>query len=174
MDMMSTQLHIRLLDKCSACGHTALKHQNPEADGPLASCREAFCRCQHFGMKKPGRSKFGNVRIEMDGFTFDSQAEHRRYLVLKGLADEGKIRSLKVHPVFVLFPTLDRTRRGITYAPDFTYDLVQQTGWRSIAEDVKGAQTELWRLKRRCFELLFPAIELRVVPVASVGFWIGV
>ncbi|HMN12801.1 MAG TPA: DUF1064 domain-containing protein, partial [Bellilinea sp.] len=43
------------------------------------------------------RSKYNAKKASADGFTFDSQAEERRYQELKPLEQAGKITGLEVH-----------------------------------------------------------------------------
>lgn len=112
------------------------------------------------------RNKYNNRRVEADGFGFDSKAEYRRYVQLKTLADAGEIGLLTVHPRFeLLAPFTDaygRKHRGITYEADFSY--VDGEG-QSVAEDVKGVETAVFKMKRQLFCQKYPAIELRVLKV---------
>lgn len=106
-------------------------------------------------------SKFGNVRCELDGITFDSLAERDRYLELQLLARAGTISDLRPSPEQ---PKKDRFKLagGITYTPDFTY----MEGGRRVAEDVKGGKataTAHFRDKARLFREAYPGIELRIV-----------
>ena len=54
--------------------------------------------------KSRSRSKYGNVKYSMDGFTFDSKAEARRYSELKILLRAGKIRDLELQKEYELVP----------------------------------------------------------------------
>jgi len=49
-------------------------------------------------------NKFGARRVILDGITFDSRKEARRYQQLKLLERAGVIRALQVHPRFVILP----------------------------------------------------------------------
>ncbi len=95
-------------------------------------------------VKKP--SKYRNIREKLDGHTFDSRAELRRYVELKHLERIGEIRQLVVHPVYRLHS--DGTEIG-KYIGDFQY--LDQRG-RVVLEDVKSPSTrtkELYRWKRK-------------------------
>lgn len=113
------------------------------------------------GAKPSKPSKYGNVRTEIDGIWFDSQAEARRYEELRLLQRAGAISLLCPSP------EQPKKRRfkliaGVTYTPDFTY----QEGGREIAEDVKGGKataTGHFRDKAKMFRELYPSIELRIV-----------
>ena len=69
--------------------------------------------------EKPQRkSKYGNKHVKLDGFTFDSIAEAKRYGELKLMAQAGAIRDLQVHKKF------DLVVRGVvlpSYEADFVY-----------------------------------------------------
>lgn len=109
-------------------------------------------------------NKYGNVKATLDGIRFDSRAEMHRYQELKALEAGGVIADLKVHPLFVLEPSVKvgaKRCRAITYSPDFTY---RENG-RFTAEDVKGIETTAFRLKANLFARRYPEYELKVVKV---------
>ena len=111
-------------------------------------------------------SKFNNVKVDLDGFTFDSKAEARRYEELRALALAGEISNLVVHPMFELQPAFERDgrrERSIRYEGDFEY----QEGSTIIVEDVKGMETETWKLKRKMFLYQYPYHVLRVTPAGG-------
>ena len=69
-------------------------------------------------------SKYGNRKVEYDGYTFDSQAEYRRYQQLVLLFRAGEIRNLRVHPSYLLQPAFKaqgKSERAIEYKADFEY-----------------------------------------------------
>lgn len=72
-------------------------------------------------------------RVTLDGHTFDSFGEARRYEELKLLLKAGAIEWLKVHPRYVL------EVNGIevtTYVADFAY--TERASGAKIVEDYKG------------------------------------
>ena len=88
------------------------------------------------------RQKYGNRRTEVDGITFDSAKEARRYQALKLLEAAGKISELKVHPHWFCVVN------GVLvckYVADFSY--LDGERW-FVCEDVKGIRTPVYRLKR--------------------------
>ncbi len=97
--------------------------------------------------KKP---KYGNVKVEIDGHVFDSKAEGWRYIELRDKQKKGAIRDLKLQPEFTL-----RSRDGTEiskYRGDFQYGEVSESGdhvLRTVVEDVKGAKTDLYKLKKK-------------------------
>ena len=101
-------------------------------------------------MKKP--SKYNNRKVELDGFTFDSQKEARRYTELKLLVRVGEISELELQKSFVLaesvkFNNEPRAKPAIRYVADFTYI---ENGVM-IVEDVKSKATKslpVYRMKK--------------------------
>jgi hypothetical protein len=83
----------------------------------------------------PKRNKFGAVKVKLDGHTFDSKAEAKRYGELKLLERAHKIRRLQVHPRF----DIHVNGRPITrYTADFLYEDIYS---REYVEDVKSEPT---------------------------------
>jgi hypothetical protein len=111
-----------------------------------------------------GMRKYGNRPNEIDGYKFDSLAESRRYHELKLLENNGDISHLRVHPRYVLQQAFDHNglhERAITYEGDFEYysmDII-------VCEDVKGFETEVFKIKRKLFIKKYPDICLAVIQV---------
>jgi hypothetical protein len=110
-------------------------------------------------------TKYNAKKVQLDGHTFDSKAEARRYCELLLLKEANEIHSLKVHPRYTLLDpfTVKGVRyRGIYYESDFEY---VENG-RMITEDVKGFSTQVFRIKRKLFLKRWGDIyELRIVEV---------
>ena len=98
-------------------------------------------------------SKYGNVKTEIDGHSFDSKAEARRYVELKMLQNEKEIKGFGLQPSFVL-------PGGIRYRPDF---IICDADGRIWVEDVKGMETKDFKLKKKLWEAHYPWIELKIV-----------
>lgn len=98
-------------------------------------------------------SKYLNKLTEFMGMTFHSKAEKERYVDLLLMEKAGEIRDLKRQVVFELLPTMRgkyRTERAVKYYADFTYYKVNPDGRDEyVVEDVKGVQTDLYKLKRK-------------------------
>lgn len=101
-----------------------------------------------FGLEAPRISKYRAVKTVVDGITFDSKAEARRYRELKLLEDSGFIRRLELQPEFVF--ELDG-KPIFKYRADFRYF----EGGTRIVEDVKGVRTDVYRLKKKLIEAAF-------------------
>ncbi|WP_151730401.1 DUF1064 domain-containing protein [Acinetobacter junii] len=88
-------------------------------------------------------NKFNARKVELDGMTFDSKKEHKRYIELKAMQQRGEIFSLEHHTKFELAPKTKlegekRAKPALRYFADFTYYI--STG-EYIVEDVKSAAT---------------------------------
>lgn len=96
------------------------------------------------------RRKYSNVKVQDGGATFDSKAEHRRWQYLVTLERAGSIRDLERQVPYELIPAQmapsGKKERATLYMADFRY--VDATG-RVVVEDVKGAVTPEFRLKRK-------------------------
>ena len=90
------------------------------------------------------RSKFNAQRTEVDGITFASKAEARRYGHLKMLERAGTIHDLELQPRFTL---LVNKIKVATYVADFRYRFVGVS--LPVVEDVKGVQTAVYKLKKK-------------------------
>ena len=111
-------------------------------------------------------NKYYAKKKVIDGYTFDSIKEARRYGELKCLLKAGAIRDLEVHKTFNLIPKQTDERgkvieRKIDYIADFAY---LQDG-KIVVEDVKSAVTRKkpeYILKRKMM-LYFHGIRIREV-----------
>ena len=107
-------------------------------------------------------SKYQNKKTQIDMYVFDSIAESKRYKELALLERAGQIEGLKLQPKFLLqegFKKNGKTYRKIEYIADFMYI---ENG-KIIIEDVKGMETEVFKLKRKLFEYKYPKFELKII-----------
>lgn len=117
----------------------------------------ACTSCLSEGNRPSGRSrecpscKLGRIEC------FDSKLEHARFLELCVLERVNAIRNLSVHPRFSI--TVNGKDIGINYEADFQYF----EGNENVVEDVKGVETEVFRIKRKLVEALYPGLKIRVV-----------
>lgn len=90
-------------------------------------------------------SKYGNVKIHLDGMTFASKAEADRYCDLRMLALAGRVTELVCQPVF---PLMINGHTVCRYIADFQY--IDEDG-NKIIEDVKSkpTKTPIYRLKKK-------------------------
>ncbi len=110
--------------------------------------------------------KYHAVRTTLDGYTFDSKAEAKRYGELRLLEKAGLIRDLTVHP---RYPLEVNEVRICVYVGDFSYiEHVKgqyYTRDRSVIEDVKGVKTPAYRIKKKLFEAIHPGWTITEVKV---------
>jgi hypothetical protein len=118
------------------------------------------------GRAKLRLNKYRNVKTVVDGITFDSKAEARRYSELKLLERANEIRDLKLQPRYPLAigdrPISIRNKHGVkrkvVYIADFEYVIEHSEyhhpamRYEKIIEDVKGYDTPTSRLKRGIVE----------------------
>lgn len=97
-----------------------------------------------------GASKYRARKTTVDGVTFDSKREANRYLVLKGMEEDGAIEGLRRQVRYELVPAFDvdgTHYRPVYYVADFVY---VEDG-KEVVEDVKGVRTDVYRLKSKLF-----------------------
>lgn len=92
------------------------------------------------------RHKYGAVATERDGMRFDSKAEARYY-------DELKVRQAAGEVLFFLRQVPVDLGSGVTWRCDF---LVFLTDGTTEFVEVKGFETEAWRIKRKLVEGKYP------------------
>jgi hypothetical protein len=88
-------------------------------------------------------NKYHAIKATVDGITFDSMMEATRYQELQLLERVGEIRDLHCQVRFEIIPKTKSTRAH-HYTADFTYT----EGDILIIEDVKGALTRDYILRR--------------------------
>lgn len=100
--------------------------------------------------RQPRKGKYNNVKVKRDGYTFDSKREDYYYLLYKS---DPEVAKLGVHPRYVLVEKYVNPegvkRRAITYVADF---LVTYHDGREEVVDVKGVETDVFKIKRVLFE----------------------
>lgn len=107
--------------------------------------------------KHHAKSKYNARKVTIDGITFASAKEGRRYKELKLLERAGVIDNLKLQTKFLLIPSQYDTvtingkeksrcvERACVYIADFTY---LENG-ALVVEDSKGYRTDEYRIKRK-------------------------
>lgn len=101
-------------------------------------------------------SKYGSIKTIVDGITFDSKLEAKRYGELKLLQRAKQIKDLKWQVPYQLYALgfSDGFPYGAgiaEYVADFVYDEVRGKEWVKVVEDVKSkaTKTPLYRLKKK-------------------------
>lgn len=94
------------------------------------------------------RNKYGAIKTTVDGITFDSKAEAKRYWELKILQNAGEIQKLELQP---RFDCKVNGKHVTTYVADFAYF----TDACRVYEDVKGVRTREYIIKKKLVEAIF-------------------
>ena len=94
------------------------------------------------------RNKFRNKPTVVDGKRFMSKLEAERYRQLVRMRDEGIVSTFECQPRFDLVA-------GIKYIADFK--VIWPDGRISV-EDVKGVETEAFKLKHKIWNHLYSEI----------------
>ena len=105
-------------------------------------------------------NKYSNTKFTVDGETFDSKKEYRRYCELKMLERAKEIKNLQRQVKFLLIPSqyeevIDAKgkpkqkciERECVYVADFQYQDAK-TG-NLVVEDTKGVRTKDYIIKRK-------------------------
>lgn len=95
-------------------------------------------------------NKYHAKKVKTKDGTFDSRAEHGRYLWLKAELDGGLISDLERQVPFTLIPAQRGAdgkvkERACIYYADFVY----YRDGKMIVEDVKGVKTPEYIIKRK-------------------------
>ena len=96
--------------------------------------------------------KYGNKKVAIDGYEFDSRMEADFYYRLKIMLYNKEILEFEVHPRFVLQPSFKfkgKTVQAITYTSDFK--VVYANGEIHYI-DIKGAKTNEFKIKEKMFK----------------------
>lgn len=96
-------------------------------------------------------AKYNNRKAEVDGITFASRKEARRYQELKLLEMAGEITELQLQKKYVLLPKQKSKsgkilERECTYIADFVY---RTKDGAVVVEDAKGERTKDYIIKRK-------------------------
>lgn len=97
-----------------------------------------------------GKNKYNAQKTEYNGVIYDSKAEARRAQELDILLASGYISDLKRQEKLDFFVN---NKKMFTYIPDFTY--FDNTKQIHVYEDVKGVQTPVFRIKKKCIEAYY-------------------
>lgn len=116
------------------------------------------------GPRFMGANKYHATKIDSADGKFDSALEYKRWVYLKTLEAEGKIRNLVRQVPYTLIPTQYKNGkvlyRETKYVSDMEYDIVATD--EHIVEDVKGLVLPVFKLKQKMMYYIF-GVEVRVV-----------
>jgi hypothetical protein len=112
-------------------------------------------RARRCGAKPPGGKYHVADKADrtIHGITFDSKREMERYLELRQLQADGTVK------LFLRQPRFDLPGKT-KYFADF---LVIYANGTYRVEDVKGMRTQIYKLKKRQVEELYPNVKIEEV-----------
>ena len=108
-------------------------------------------------------------KTRYNGILFDSILEKDKYIHLKKLESQGKIKDLKTQIPFDLIVAQDRRKdiisslgktkkiKGVKYLADFTYTRLIDN--QKVVMDAKGRVTDVYKLKLKMFLLCYPSCQ---------------
>ena len=117
-----------------------------------------------FWMKKKG-NKFGAKKTVVDGILFHSKREAEYYGQLKLMKRAGNIQNFERQISFPLYAmhgglSPDESRKVCDHIVDF---LVINIEGKKEVHEVKGMETDVWKLKKKIFEANYPNITYKVI-----------
>lgn len=113
--------------------------------------------------KPKKRSKYNNQKTIVDGIEFDSKKEAEYYCQLKLLKKAGEIKEIGLQPRYELQPGFEKNGvkyRPITYVADFV--ITNNDGTTEVV-DIKGVETQVFKIKQKLFEYMYPDKSLKVI-----------
>lgn len=124
-------------------------------------------------MKRPSRSKFnvnnsaaGKLRRCLNGIVFDSAAERDYAAELDHKVKTKQIAGYRrqvPYPLFVFCDAFPRSGFGVEVCKIVVdFEVAMRDGTVQV-EEVKGYETELWKLKEKMFRACYPDIKYVVV-----------
>ena len=104
-----------------------------------------------FGYKiTPKGTKYGNRKVELMGYTFDSKKEADRFLELRAAEKAGVIKDLALQVNFELIPAQkDENGKVIERSCVYRADFVYLEDGKMVVEDAKGMRTDVYKIKRK-------------------------
>lgn len=95
------------------------------------------------------KSKYNARKVRLDGITFDSKVEAKRYAELLMLERAGAISDLKRQVEFTLIPAQKIDGKCVERACKYKADFVYTENGKRVVEDVKGLKTKDYIIKRK-------------------------
>ncbi|AVO22601.1 DUF1064 domain-containing protein [Aeribacillus composti] len=118
------------------------------------------------------QAKYKSKKVEIDGHVFDSKIEAKYYEQLKWLQNNKQILFFRLQPRYLLqeaFEKDGKSYRKIEYIADFE---VHHLDGSIEVVDVKGIETEAFKIKRKLFEKKYPHKLRLITYVKKYGGWI--
>ena len=104
-------------------------------------------------------NKYRNAKVTVEGITFDSKREARRYLDLLLLEKAGDISDLRRQVKYELIPSQRINGKVVERKVEYIADFVYLRDGETVVEDTKGIRTKDYILKRKMM-LYFHGIKI--------------
>ena len=95
------------------------------------------------------RNKYHSKKVTIDGITFDSKKEAKRWNELALLERAGLIHDLQRQIKYELIPSQRLNGRVAERAVSYIADFVYQENGKTVVEDTKGFRTADYIIKRK-------------------------
>lgn len=119
------------------------------------------------------KSKFHAFKAKINGIEFDSLNESRYYIYVLKEVRAGNITSFELQKPFEIIPPHIKNGKKVRkaeYISDFVLHMADGT---TKVIDVKGIETDVFKLKKKMVEYLYPDVEIICVHyVAATGEWL--
>lgn len=133
---------------------TARKRHNKYGAVSVLVCPDCLSTCDPHARPCPCGTRAGQW------IRFDSKAEAAYYVGLRTEEKHGLVRKIVLQP---RFPHMVNGKKAFVYRADFSFERsVYGRSWERHVVDVKGMDTPVSRLKRKCVELEY-GIRIEVV-----------
>ena len=107
------------------------------------------------------QNKYKNKKVSINGKVFDSKKEANRYCELIRMQQAGLIKDLETQKRYLLldkFKKNGKVYNQINYYADFVYYSIYEK--KTVVEDVKGCKTEVYKIKKKLFEFIYPNLTI--------------
>ena len=123
--------------------------------------------------KKTRQSKYKNKITKIGDKTFHSAMESRYYRYLNKMIANGVVDSFQCQVPYVVADAFEKDDVGkfkaIRYIADF---VVQYVDGHEEIIDVKGAVTDVFKIKRHLFEQRYPGKTIRLIKQNADKRWV--
>lgn len=116
-------------------------------------------------------NKYNAKKTVINNIKFDSKTEAEYYIYLKELQNKGIVNNIELQPSFILqnsFKKNGKTFRAIKYKADFK---VTYSDSEIAIIDIKGMETDVFKIKRKIFEYSYPKLNLTIIKKKN-GEWL--
>jgi hypothetical protein len=117
-------------------------------------------------------TKYNANKVKLDGIKFDSQMESLYYKHLKILEKANIISFFVCHPQYILQDSYRNDEgvkiRAIKYIADFE---VTYPDGRVEIVDIKGKETEVFKIKKKLFEYRYPGKKIICMKHTKTWGW---